>query len=654
MKGSVIRMSISKSKIWILYLSAFLSISSLIPYSVATAEIKLSDPIKFKEPHQLILVNPKGALRWEHNIGAIVSTSAAISADGTIYVGAEDKKLYAINPDGTRKWDIALGGTIHSTPAIGSDGTIYAASDDDKLYAINPIGNKKWEFTIGGAKSVPIFYRSYGSPVIGADGTIYVGGTDDMKLYAVNPDGTKKWDFIAGSSVLFQTIGADGTIYAGTSTPDNKLYAIKPNGVKKWTVDATQPVVKPAIGADGTIYSGSFNTNLFAVNPDGSKKWLYKYEVKSNPVIGTDGMIYIGTSSDLFGLNSDGAVKWGFHAGNNVRSTPAFGADGTIYVGTDNQVLYAINPEGKVNWEFAAGGFGYENPAIGADGTIYMGSWDGKLYAIGTIGASSVSLNKNAIKLQTGESEMLTATVVPDTATNKNGAWTSSDNKIAAVDSTGKVTGIAPGTAKITVTTADGGFIGSCIVTVTAGSSTPLIPQVSLSDISEHWAKANIIKAVELKIASGYPDGTFRPNGNITRAEFSVLLMNGIKPAGEGTELTFTDKDKIGGWAAKAVAQAVQLGIINGYSDGTFRPDKNITHSEMIIMVVKASGLPINENAKTTFDDDSDIPGWAKGAAAVARQSGITDYIGDNHFAPNAMATRAEAVTAILNMLDKK
>jgi hypothetical protein len=104
----------------------------------------------------------------------------------------------------------------------------------------------------------------------------------------------------------------------------------------------------------------------------------------------------------------------------------------------------------------------------------------------------------------------------------------------------------------------------------------------------------------------------------------------------------------------KSGCAGVQLGIISGYPDGTFRPDKSITHAEMIVMVLKASGLPIDENAKTNYVDDANIPIWAKGAAAAAKQSGITDYIKDNQFAPNAMATRAEAVTAVLNILKKK
>ncbi len=249
---------------------------------------------------------------------------------------------------------------------------------------------------------------------------------------------------------------------------------------------------------------------------------------------------------------------------------------------------------------------------------------------------------------------MLTAAVVPDAALNKKVKWTSSDSTVAKVDSEGKVTGIEPGTAKITVTTEDGGFIAVCVVTVTLSSKPAASQDLPFSDIADHWAKANIIKAVELRIANGYPDFTFRPDGNVTRAEFAVLLMNGMKPAAEGAKLAFEDQDKIGEWAVKAVSQAVQLGIVSGYPDGTFQPDSNITHAEMIAMVVRASGLPVDEKAQSGFADDTDIPAWAKGAAAAAKKSGIADFMRDNRFAADNKTTRAEAVTAILAMLGKK
>ncbi|MDF2648800.1 MAG: pknD 3 [Paenibacillus sp.] len=101
--------------------------------------------------------------------------------------------------------------------------------------------------------------------------------------------------------------------------------------------------------------------------------------------------------------------------------------------------------------------------------------------------------------------------------------------------------------------------------------------KVSLNDISGHWAEAGIIQAVKDGIVEGYPDETFKPDHAVTRAEFAVMLMKALKRQDEGAALTFTDTMECPAWARKAVAQAVQIGIIKGYEDGTFRPNATIT-----------------------------------------------------------------------------
>lgn len=179
-------------------------------------------------------------------------------------------------------------------------------------------------------------------------------------------------------------------------------------------------------------------------------------------------------------------------------------------------------------------------------------------------------------------------------------------------------------------------------------------PTISFSDITGHWAEASINQAVSSGIASGYPDGTFKPDRKVTRAEFALMLMNVLKTQEAGAALTFTDAAKIGSWAQKAVAQAVQAVIIKGYADGSFRPDSEITRAEMAAMLANASGQSIAANAATGFADDNDIPAWAKGSVAFVKQAGIVQGKSNNRFSPQDHATRAEAVTVLLNMLAQK
>ena len=86
---------------------------------------------------------------WTYTTGGSISGygSAAIGADGTIYIGSTDKKVYALNPDGTLKWSYTTGGQINGALAIGADGTIYIGTLDKKVYALNSNGTLKWSYT---------------------------------------------------------------------------------------------------------------------------------------------------------------------------------------------------------------------------------------------------------------------------------------------------------------------------------------------------------------------------------------------------------------------------------------------------------------------------------------------------------------------------
>jgi len=175
-------------------------------------------------------------------------------------------------------------------------------------------------------------------------------------------------------------------------------------------------------------------------------------------------------------------------------------------------------------------------------------------------------------------------------------------------------------------------------------------PTIKLTDIAGHWAEANIKQAIIDGIVTGYADGTFKPNRMVTRAEFAVMLMKALKLEGNGNDLTFKDTVNIGSWAQKAVAQAVEAGIIKGKEDGTFRPNAAITRSEMAAMVARTLNLTLETNAATSFGDDKDIPAWAKDAVAALKEMGIIDGKGRNKFDPQGRTSRAEAVTVLLNM----
>jgi len=315
--------------------------------------------------------------KWHFATGDWIWSSPAQAADGTIYIGSLDGKVYAINPDGTQKWSLTTGSYVYSSPAIGPDGTVYVGSRDFKLYALNPDGSKKWEFD--GLVDA--------SPAVAEDGTIYIGSIPDgevASLYAINPDGSVKWQFGAPGSIWSSpAIGPDGTVYFGAR--DFQVYAVDADGWLKWQFYAGDQVdSSPAIAADGTVYVGCRNGRLYAIDA-GEEKWSLSLggPVDSSPAIGPDGTIYVGSSDgNLYAVNPDGTEKWHYATAGEVDSSPAVGADGSIYVGSRDGRLYAVQADGTELWKFETGGPVLSSPLLGSNGTLYVGSYDGRLYAV--------------------------------------------------------------------------------------------------------------------------------------------------------------------------------------------------------------------------------------------------------------------------------
>jgi outer membrane protein assembly factor BamB len=89
-------------------------------------------------------------LKWKYETVDNINTPPTIGADGTIYTGSDDCKLYALNPDGSLLWSFKAENAVRSAPVLGQDGTIYVGSRDGHLYVINPDGTLKWKFKTDG------------------------------------------------------------------------------------------------------------------------------------------------------------------------------------------------------------------------------------------------------------------------------------------------------------------------------------------------------------------------------------------------------------------------------------------------------------------------------------------------------------------------
>ncbi|OWA35899.1 hypothetical protein B9G55_08420 [Saccharibacillus sp. O16] len=183
------------------------------------------------------------------------------------------------------------------------------------------------------------------------------------------------------------------------------------------------------------------------------------------------------------------------------------------------------------------------------------------------------------------------------------------------------------------------------------GSTQVQAASASKGDIQGHWAESRIVQWAELGWIRGYADGKFQPDAAITRAEF-VALVNRAFGFKDAQQAQFADVQATS-WAAKEVSAAVAAGYINGTSDGLFRPDQPITRQEAALMIVRMLKLDPNADAANAFTDAASMPEWSKGAIGAAADSGIINGYSDHTYRPLKTATRAEAIVMLQNSLDK-
>ena len=361
-------------------------------------------------------------LTWTGQTGSPIRSSAAV-ADGVVYVGSRDGKLYAFavgcavgGGACTPLWTGRVSGPISSSPAV-ADGVVYVESFfDGELYAF-AVG-----CAAGGGVCTPLWVgdtngsTSGSSPAV-ADGVVYVA-SDNLQAFAVgcNSGGgtcTPLWTGGIGDGSDTSPAVADGVVYVGSRSGD--LYAFAAGCstgggtcTPLWTgLTGTGVWSSPAV-ADGVVYVGSGRT-LYAFaagcgTGGGTCAPLWTAEtdgyIDSSPAV-ADGVVYVGSG------NYDGPVHgrlyafavgrdpsggtcsplWTGETGDVIWSSPAVGND-VVYASSEDGRLYAFavgcGADGRSCtplWTTETGGPSLSSsPAIAA-GVVYIGSGDGRLYA---------------------------------------------------------------------------------------------------------------------------------------------------------------------------------------------------------------------------------------------------------------------------------
>lgn len=166
--------------------------------------------------------------------------------------------------------------------------------------------------------------------------------------------------------------------------------------------------------------------------------------------------------------------------------------------------------------------------------------------------------------------------------------------------------------------------------------------------------KDSILALANRSVINGYADGSFKAESVVTRAEFAAMLNRalGILPKQQAAK-SFKDV-KAEAWYASQVNAAVDAALINGFTDGTFRPTQEITHQEMIVMLVNALkngeiSTGVNKSAKASVPGN--VPDWAKPYYVIALDHGLLPANGPFQFQTGKKTERQESALLLYNLM---
>ena len=168
---------------------------------------------------------------------------------------------------------------------------------------------------------------------------------------------------------------------------------------------------------------------------------------------------------------------------------------------------------------------------------------------------------------------------------------------------------------------------------VTEGTLIPLRDPLVFSDLpDDHWGKPYIDSLTALGILNGFPDGSYAPDRPMTRAELAVQVAQAFDLESTLPAETFTDVPE-GYWAASTIEEAVTTGFMKGYPNSVFQPDQTVPRVQVLVTLATGLTLPdasTPENTLQQYNDQTAIPEWARTKVASAVNSGLIGVASDD------------------------
>ncbi|MGL4619978.1 S-layer homology domain-containing protein [Chroococcidiopsis sp.] len=177
----------------------------------------------------------------------------------------------------------------------------------------------------------------------------------------------------------------------------------------------------------------------------------------------------------------------------------------------------------------------------------------------------------------------------------------------------------------------------------------------TLNDIQGSWAQSFIAGLVSRGIVQGFPDGSFRPDEPVTRAQFAAIVSKAFGQQSNRNAIAFADVPEYY-WAKDAIQTAYQTGFLAGYPNNTFLPEQNIPRVQVLVALANGLNLSVKTESSTLLDtsyqDAAEIPDFARSPVAAATANRlVVNYPNKDVLHPNQTATRADVAAFIYQAL---
>lgn len=330
----------------------------------------------------------RGTVRWRRHLEGAVTPGPIVGAGDVVYAASNGGVLHAIDlGTGRDLWAFDGGGPygsdLSTSPALLDGGLLLWPGPRDTLDALDAAtGRLLWQRNLGAMvlSPAPGVRRVYVATMDGRLNALTVS------LSGAHVDWTTDLGTHAGSYGS-PAVGADGTVY---ETAGNRIVAVRDDGDRAtllWHFDiASGTEVSPAVSPAGVAVFGTNDASEYGLDPTGHVAWRFPRDslTYSSPAVAPNGVAYFGDHRGRIDAvdTRDGCSVATYGLAGEVWTAPAIDRDGDVYAGTKTGHITGFHANGTRLFDIATAGVVDSYPAIAADGTLLIGSGDGNLYAI--------------------------------------------------------------------------------------------------------------------------------------------------------------------------------------------------------------------------------------------------------------------------------